>query len=102
MPCELSRSFCADLALTFRLVDFFDLIVRREVVGSDPDDVASMMGAALQAARNRVVLKRPQHAASELMVNLTASELVSERLIKPSHSYEGTRHRFDVFSGFQA
>jgi hypothetical protein len=61
-----------------------------------------MMGAALQAARNRVVLKRPQHAASELMVNLTAPELVSERLIKPSHSYEGTRHRFDVFSGFQA
>ena len=61
-----------------------------------------MMGAALQAARNRVVLKRPQHAATELMVNLAVSQVPSQRLIKPSHSYEGTRHRFDVFSGFHA
>jgi 16S rRNA (guanine1516-N2)-methyltransferase len=63
----------------------------RQIVGSDPDDVESMVEAALNGATRRVILKRPTHAPQELL-------LPKLGVLKPTHSYTGTRHRFDAFS----
>ncbi|MGB6118769.1 MAG: class I SAM-dependent methyltransferase [Mesorhizobium sp.] len=56
----------------------------REIVGTDPD-AAQLMLVALQAARNRVVLKWPMRA--DQMPGLP----------KPSHQILGKSTRYDVF-----
>ena len=64
----------------------------RQVVGSDPDDVGSMLEAALECALRRAVLKRPSHAPLELELQSSCVR------VRPTHSYAGTRHRFDAFA----
>lgn len=60
-----------------------EMRVFHDLVGTDPD-AAELLPAALQCAKNRVVVKRPR-----LSPTLDAT--------KPSHTLDGKSNRFDVY-----